>query len=572
MIGVVCSEQQIGAVREFFQLFKTPWELAAPGRSYDALIIGQGSGQIDHWPPDAGLDAPQLVIAYQARPSASMVPSGGHIIHDGQGLRLPIYCGLAELAGTGRVLLRDESTGAAAALVEATERACVLRVGYDLFSEAAHLLGAGQPAENAALPALDLHIALLRRWIIQAGLPLVEIPPSPWGYPFIASLTHDVDFVSIRQQGLGHSFWGFLWRAVVGSAQGLVRGRVSWNKAKQNWAAVASLPLVYLSRRPDFWDQFASYAALEGKQPSTFFLIPFRGVAGERVTGPLAARRATRYDIDDVGPQVQQLAARGCEIGLHGLDAWHSVDKARQERTRIAAVAGQSPAGVRMHWLCCDTNTPVVLEQAGFAYDATCGYNETVGFRAGTLQVFQPPGAASLLELPLHIQDTALFYPGRMGLSEAQAWERCQVILDWAGRCSGVITVLWHQRSLAPERLWGDFYADLLDELRQRGAWLATAGQAVDWFRQRRSISFERCQVDGDTLHVALHANGASTGVGLALRVHRPGGSAGGDGQLNDWPWQDIRWAGERSLGIRLPPATPEAVERPWSDRPVTVF
>ena len=40
------------------------------------------------------------------------------------------------------------------------------------------------------------------------------------------------------------------------------------------------------------------------------------------------------------------------------------------------------------------------------------GYNETVGFRAGTSQVFAPIGTKHLLELPLHIQDTSLLYPG----------------------------------------------------------------------------------------------------------------------------------------------------------------
>ena len=37
-----------------------------------------------------------------------------------------------------------------------------------------------------------------------------------------------------------------------------------------------------------------------------------------------------------------------------------------------------------MHWLLHDANTPSVLDEAGYAYDSTVGYNETIGYRAGT--------------------------------------------------------------------------------------------------------------------------------------------------------------------------------------------
>ena len=54
-------------------------------------------------------------------------------------------------------------------------------------------------------------------------------------------------------------------------------------------------------------------------------------------------------------------------------------------------------------------------------YDSTVGYNETIGYRAGTSQVFKHPDVDHLLELPLHIMDTALFYPSYMNLSDDQA-------------------------------------------------------------------------------------------------------------------------------------------------------
>ena len=62
-----------------------------------------------------------------------------------------------------------------------------------------------------------------------------------------------------------------------------------------------------------------------------------------------------------------------------------------------------------MHWLYFDSQAPLALEKAGFSYDSTLGYNETIGYRSGTTQVFKHPNTDHLMELPLHIMDTALF-------------------------------------------------------------------------------------------------------------------------------------------------------------------
>ena len=85
----------------------------------------------------------------------------------------------------------------------------------------------------------------------------------------------------------------------------------------------------------------------------------------------------------------------------------------------------------------------------------------------------------------------------------------------------GILTVNWHDRSLAPERLWGGTYHDLLDRLERRGAWFATAGQAVAWFRKRRAATFEIESRTGKVgARVAVdHARNLPA---LRLRVHEP--------------------------------------------------
>lgn len=522
-IGVRCSESEEDSAREFFELFKTPWEFAVAGKHYPVLVTtpagapAADAALVVHYCAQAtGFDALHGV-AVELLPSGCAVRCGAHT--------LPIYGRLAAFhGGQERHVYRVPPPAQPGPRAGGSERLTV-RVGYDLFREVAWLLQEGQPPAHALFPTLDLHIALLREWIVGAGIPLVEIPPTPWGHPFIACLTHDVDFAGIRRHKFDHTVWGFLYRATAGSLVGWFNGRVPFARVRRNWLAACTLPCVHLGLADDFWAHFDAYADVDPGAASTFFVIPFKNWAGSSVAGPHAARRATRYDVEDVREQVRNLAQRGCEIGLHGIDAWRSAESAVQEQARIKAVAFCQEMGVRMHWLCFDRNAPGLLDRAGLAYDATCGYNDAVGYRAGTAQVFRPPGAARLLELPLHIQDTALFYPRRMGLADAQAWALCAGLLGAAARSGGVLTVSWHERSLAPERQWGDFYRRLLAEIDACGAWFATAGQAAGWFRARRALTFEECRFTPGGMHLRLSGVDPGLDPPLRLRVHLPHGA-----------------------------------------------
>jgi hypothetical protein len=213
------------------------------------------------------------------------------------------------------------------------------------------------------------------------------------------------------------------------------------------------------------------------------------------------------------------LKTAGCEIGLHGIDAWCDPASADAELNEIRRVAGQREIGVRMHWLYYGGQSPEILEHAGISYDSTIGYNGTIGYRAGTTQVYKPLQTEQLLELPLHVMDTALFYRIHLGLSHKEAWKRVGGIIDHAVQLGGCFTVNWHDRSIAPERLWGDFYMDLVQELKNNGAWFATAAQAVAWFRKRRSAEFEPAGESGNVR--VKTAAGVGEGLpGLQLRMH----------------------------------------------------
>jgi hypothetical protein len=504
MIGVVANPAEQPVVREFFELFKVPWQFHRSNADYD-IVLSSGNCELPR-------SEPRVLISYGSRRTDLDVQRGVPIAAQPSCSALsfrkrvlPIYGKLMTFS-EGPRFLTDKEAGLPATYVCQDSKTTFVRVGYDLFDEIQTLLATGQPPENAAVPALDLHIDLLRDLITATGLPLIEVPPVPAGCSFISCLTHDLDHPLMRRHRFDSTTFGFLYRATIGSAINVARGRLSMRKLFTNVLAAAKLPFVHLGVAEDPWYQFDRYVDLEQGRPSTFFIIPFENRPGRspepHVSAP-AARR-TRYDISHVEAKVPRLLKAGCEVGLHGIDAWSDSASAREEADRISAATGTHTAGVRMHWLYSDQSAPKALEQAGFAYDSTTGYNHTVGYRAGTAQPFKPLGASRLLELPLLLMDTALFYPDYMNFSEEDAWAHVTPFLDYAAEFGGAFTVNWHDRSIAPERLWEPFYLRLLEELIGRGASFCTASQAVTWFRKRRSLVFTEARSDEGEVTVAI--------------------------------------------------------------------
>jgi hypothetical protein len=501
IIGVHAEQCYQRVVEEFFQLFKIPWEFAVQGRSYKAVIVS-GCATVS--------SKPDLVIRYCVRTceqTAKRSLPNGQLVQLKNRL-LPIY-GSITLEPSNHQNRNSETP--VASITENNEATGYKEtsVGYNLFAEVEHLLDAGQSPENASFPTLDLHIQVLRELILEAGFPLIEIPPVPYGSACFSCLTHDIDFVSMRQHAFDRTMLGFLYRTTFGSFIDFMSGRRSTRQLVGNVCSLFKVPFVLTGLARDFWLPFPKYLEIEKGKPSSYFIIPFKNRPGRSLSNcPVDPLRATRYDAEDISDWLQILRSNGCEVALHGIDAWNDKDSAKVENERVSTFSGAPSSGLRMHWLFFSPDSAAILDQSGFDYDSTCGYNEAVGYKAGTSQVFKPLTSGYLLELPMHIQDTALFYPGRMHLTESRAWDLCQHIIDHAKSAGGVVTVLWHDRSLVPERLWGEFYARLLENLQSSNVWFGTARQVVSWFRQRRDIRFVKVQreMEGEEISIELEA------------------------------------------------------------------
>ena len=91
MIVVVANSSEETAVREFFELFKTPWEFCQTQRKYEVILCA-GAGNVDE-------HAAKLVLVYSGRKLPLDAAEGVQIVAHGKdactlpykGFRIPIY-------------------------------------------------------------------------------------------------------------------------------------------------------------------------------------------------------------------------------------------------------------------------------------------------------------------------------------------------------------------------------------------------------------------------------------------------------------------------------------------------
>lgn len=518
MIGIALKINDDIIITEFFELFKTPWEFFRSNQPYEVIITDE------------------LYFDKLENKLVVVIHRGENFVFENNQTEIrqpviaccgddifPIYVGYKQIKG-GSPLITLEKTGECIGNCYYDGNTTILHLGYDFFEEVRYLLSNGQPSEFANFPTLEIHIANLRRWILEAGAALIEIPPIAKNSKFFACLTHDVDFAGIRNYKFDRTLAGFVYRALVKSIIQYLKGECSLKILAKNWVAIAELPFIYLGLYPDFWATFKQYREIEREAPSTFFFVPFKDRPGKLENNNNAPSiRAVKYDIFDLKKDILYLIAEGCEIGVHGIDSWLKVEDAEEEIIKVRNLTGQFELGVRMHWLYLRSESAATLEKAGYIYDSTCGYNEKIGYQAGTVQVYRLLGAKQLLELPMHIMDTSLFYPDHMNLTQSEGITAIQSLIEKAIRFGGVLTFNWHDRSIAAERHWDGVYHWILNELRFQGARFLTAGTMVDWFRKRRAVIFNRAYNNSFfTSNLKLTGLNMSPADGMVLRVYSP--------------------------------------------------
>src|SRR5215467_1065294 len=143
MIAVVAHPRDYELVREFFELFKIPWEFYRPERQYEVVLIAREDASVqDLYAKFAVVYASRKTpFDEEGKIEITSHRKSGAISYKGR--RLPIYGKRVTLRGNGSNLLNEEDSQLSAGTLVKAGHKIVARVGYDLFEEIRILLTEG---------------------------------------------------------------------------------------------------------------------------------------------------------------------------------------------------------------------------------------------------------------------------------------------------------------------------------------------------------------------------------------------------------------------------------------------
>lgn len=318
-------------------------------------------------------------------------------------------------------------------------------------------------------PVTDRLGAMLRGAIAEAigaaGAATARVLPWPRAESFAITLTHDQD-QSIE-------WMRRLARHGLQSLRGGAGGRAGGFRLFVRDVREGAVSPTLLSER------VVRQEAEHGIRSTFFFLAVDRD------------RFARRYRVESPPFRrfLREIGERGFAVGLHGgLDTYRSADGLRIERATVTDALGREVFGVRQHYARLRIpETWWAQREAGFRYDASLGYPETPGFRAGTSFPFHPHEVEDFVVVPFHGMDRALVAEG---VTNRGAWD---IWSAPARRVGGLVDILWHPYFTDPdhgperEHLFRGLLAWM--EGWKDEAWIATLDEVAEWWSARRLIS-----------------------------------------------------------------------------------
>lgn len=215
---------------------------------------------------------------------------------------------------------------------------------------------------------------------------------------------------------------------------------------------------------------------------STFFLL----------AGSQALDRRQEYLFDEKLLNDVKETLRDNEIGLHGtMTAAFDQDTMNEEYKNLTN-GGFEAIGYRNHYLTFDYQKSFsLLEKAGFKYDATLGFWENIGYRAGISFPFHPFNIKEnkpfkILEIPLTVMDTTLFSPKAMKLSARKSFKEIKKHIHNARNNYSHISILWHNTMFDPIDYphWAKLYKKILQYAYKKDAWICSLKDLYNFWQE----------------------------------------------------------------------------------------
>ena len=299
-------------------------------------------------------------------------------------------------------------------------------------------------------PLVDEYTEALRQLLNQFGLRV-----SPRREAFRVLITHDVDSGIPVKGGLEYFENGLrsLYREIVRER----RVRAGLTNCFQ-WFAVG------MGLR-SYDDSFRDIVQIDKQYGYTsHFFVMANGTHEQDAT----------YNIRSEYSQsvMRKIQSCGGQVGLHpGIDSHKCLNQFEKEWSNLREVFPDALQATRSHFLVFQVpDSWNKLSEVGCRVDTTLGFNNYMGFRAGTSRPFRPfdvvnQRVATVWEYPMVIMDKNLFVLPVD--SDAKRIERALQIVDKVAAQGGCLVINWHNFYCFSDYL--SMYTTILEYVAKRG-------------------------------------------------------------------------------------------------------
>ncbi len=219
------------------------------------------------------------------------------------------------------------------------------------------------------------------------------------------------------------------------------------------------------------------------------------------------------------------ILAGGHEIGLHSSRfIFDRPENYHQEKNRLESILDREIKGVRQHYL--RTMFPDgwrYLNNAGFHYDSSCGYNNGIGFRAGTsfpfkIRFSELSKSSEFYEVPIFLMD----YPWiDLQATFEENWSKFENQMVFLKKSGGLANILWHPSNIA-ENTYKEYWYKMISWIEQEDPYLDSLENILQWWKSRSNVELAGLSVNNDYFQFELKSENKIENLTLDVFSPKP--------------------------------------------------
>ncbi len=342
-------------------------------------------------------------------------------------------------------------------------------------------------------PGVDLMVNQYQQDIIsfcvQHKIPFISKMPWPGGLPFAVTISHDIDMT--RKYGI-RSLFKDIGTAKFGDfadhyKQSVYHNNIYWN-----------------------FDELLDFYKDRMVRSSFFFIAK----SWENLNYRYRIGSSKFHNL------FERLQQNQHEIGLHSSRyAFDHPMRIRKEKEKLQKISNAQLKGIRQHYL--RLTFPQGwrdFQTQGFEYDSSGGYNESMGYRAGTSLPFrtydiQKGKILKIYEIPFNVMD----YPWAEMISKSS--ENSDLFHDFANQIestNGLLHILWHPHNLV-EPEFKPLWKEIFNWLEPKNYYNDSLGNILDWWKKRAEVKLTKLTVGNGSLDFVIESENPMSDLCLQI-------------------------------------------------------